>query len=1158
MLMRHLNYLFAFLALLLLGPGKATAEVVDNYTFDFNSTISTSEHTFKPGTGWGHIVDKYSGGWSDTYVSYSYKTSGGVDDSGCLYVGSQSAGSYYSSTDLYDCLVTPKITGTASIMVKKSYSSASSAINFYKVTKDGATYTRGEEITVELPELSASEYTKVDIPAVEGEYIGIRAAYLYIDNFAAEKAEYELEPGLKVTAMSNQGSTEPDCDENNMFPIKFKTTIQNTGDMALNAGDNNYSLSVVNVTGSDTTVVFSQDITETIEKDATLDVELSGLADYNTYSKRSKYMVRENVTGTYASNVAWIEPVAYAPNMRVSYGSETVSNGDAFSYGMVNAPREKEFTISNRGAAVLNVTGLTLPDGFTCSVAAPFDVKAHADTIVKITLLSDVPGTYKGNVTITATAVDTLAFAISGTVIDSTKFYADFEDQKIPAGSYLEDSWEIKQIDYTSSENAYALCNGRQNEDNKFVTPKLSVEEGDSIVFDVFRANYATSGSGIYLNVYYSTDRRNWTLARKIEASELSATRKSYSYSYGTAKTFAVSNIPAGEYYLGFGAGYTGIDNVYGYKVVDVAHDLAITESVLPTKGMVNNEYKASVKLKNINAKAEAAGQYKAELYVAGEKVAEAIGETELLSGETTTLAMSYTPHEADSVAAYILVKSTADEYTVSSDTAQVNVLKEVAEQELTVGDAKGTAVTEVPYYLYNADNAAGADADIFYSSDMLKAYGLKAGQKISSVSFTGTPQSSKDYTNLNIYACVGAVADTAFAASTDETGMEKVELFNATAYSFKTTEPFTTTIQLSEPIVWDGEKGIRVFTHAQSDKYIKVSYESDATYKNAYYKRSSATEFTSNTFNPVATFGVAVDPLTISGKVTAADSIVAGAKVTATCGNVYYTATTAADGTYAMTIYQTDKKYKLTVTAEGYDDYAAEDSIELQADVVKDVEIVKTYHAVSGVVAYKSQPVAGAKVVLANAASEALEATTDESGAYKFDAVKHGQTYGLTITAEGFNDYTSEVVVADSDVVVDTVALTKPLVEVTGTVKCETAPVAGAKFTLTPYAEGMETLTGETDVDGKFTAMAEKDGKYMLDVEADGYEPFTLGKPITFTEDYDFGGIQLKKIIVDGINGVSSDALDENAPMFNTAGQMVDKNYRGIVIQNGKKFSRR
>lgn len=39
------------------------------------------------------------------------------------------------------------------------------------------------------------------------------------------------------------------------------------------------------------------------------------------------------------------------------------------------------------------------------------------------------------------------------------------------------------------------------------------------------------------------------------------------------------------------------------------------------------------------------------------------------------------------------------------------------------------------------------------------------------------------------------------------------------------------------------------------------------------------------------------------------------------------------------------------------------------------------------------------------------------------------------------------------------------------------------------------------------------------------------------------------------GIDAISGDLLDLNAPMYNLAGQRVQKSYKGVVIQNGKKF---
>ncbi len=44
-------------------------------------------------------------------------------------------------------------------------------------------------------------------------------------------------------------------------------------------------------------------------------------------------------------------------------------------------------------------------------------------------------------------------------------------------------------------------------------------------------------------------------------------------------------------------------------------------------------------------------------------------------------------------------------------------------------------------------------------------------------------------------------------------------------------------------------------------------------------------------------------------------------------------------------------------------------------------------------------------------------------------------------------------------------------------------------------------------------------------------------------------------KGVVTGINNITNNTINENAPIYNLAGQRVNKNAKGILIQNGKKF---
>ena len=54
----------------------------------------------------------------------------------------------------------------------------------------------------------------------------------------------------------------------------------------------------------------------------------------------------------------------------------------------------------------------------------------------------------------------------------------------------------------------------------------------------------------------------------------------------------------------------------------------------------------------------------------------------------------------------------------------------------------------------------------------------------------------------------------------------------------------------------------------------------------------------------------------------------------------------------------------------------------------------------------------------------------------------------------------------------------------------------------------------------------------------------------------------QLLPVSVETATGITDVTVekefDENAPIYNLSGQRVDKNAKGILIQNGKKFIRR
>lgn len=1125
--MRNFYCSLAFIAASTLWAGQARADIVQNYTMDFNKSISTTAHDFKVGSGWGHIVGKYTTeGWSseDYYVSYTYSSTDGRNGSGAIKVGSQTIGDDYNYDvgPVNDLLVTPAITGKASIWVKKTSSWSSSTIKFYAVTLENGKYKMGDQIEVEIPKLS-TDWVQVNLPEQNNQYIGIRAENLYIDDFAADNADIELQKSLLVSKVSYKGKDKVDCDANGKFPVEYEVTITNNGDLDLTEGTEGYSLSVRNYS-KNKAVVFTQPLKGNLAVGASTTVTVSGTANCNTYPDRNRYDVYEDLTNTSKAG-AWIEPVPYKPVLTMRNDDGKIDNGnETFAWGMVNASTDKTFKISNDGAAPLNITKVVVPDGFTTSLAAPLTIAAHETKDFTVTMTAEKPGIYSGEFKVSGEGVDDFSFNVSGTVLDPAKYYANFNDNQIPAGAYAEDGWSVAQRDVASSDNPYLLSNGSQDKDNKFVTPLLKVAEGEKMSVDVARTNYYTGGEGVYLNVYYSADRTNWTLARKITANELSEDRAvNYTYYYSKLKTFVIDNIPAGNYYIGFGAGYTSIDNIYGFEKVDVAHDLMLTASKLPATAVVNNAYTATATLLNVNAKDEAADSYTASLCVDGEVVATAPAKA-IASGEKAEFSFSYTPHKAGVAEAYIEFKNAADNYTVASEKVSVDVKEEQATGTVTVGNGNTTSnKTAIDWY---DANGSGAHMDNLYKPEMLEKYGLKKGAKITSVSYTGTSFNDKTVSDILLTAYVGAVDTAKFEAGKNYESLQKVDVYTGkSTIDFVDGKTYTTTITLPEPIIWDGTSAIRVLTYVKADKYVNVKFNADDSDNNSYYGSGAPGEASSLSAKPtaVAEFGIQTEPSVIAGNITWKNKAVAGATVTLTSGDVIYTGASDDKGAYSIDVIQNDKKYNLTVSAPGYIDYT-ENDVDLSKSLNKNIVL-------------EVEPVA---VIVGEGGNAMFSATcaidfslTPEVEAYVVTDVKGNYTELAQVTA----------VPAGTGVLLKAKA---------GNYKLAPVPEAEAVQKNLLVAVDEDYTIAASDVQNIWSLATDDKGQACFtSVVGTVVEAGSAYLSVASDKDY----IYLDKAT--GLRGINAAAtLDTKAPMYNVAGQKVDASYKGIVIQNGKKFN--
>ena len=941
---------FAFIA----GLSTAKAETVSPYSYGFDG-LDVSEHDFAP-TGWNHIVDSYAG----DYVSYTAYDEGGQDGGAYLGVGSQELGYGWDAQEVFDLLVTPPVSGDVSFYVKQTSSSGS--VEIYTVTKNGFQYEMGAAYEVELPALSTTEWTQIVVPSVpEGTMLGIRGQNVGIDSFSAASAEIELKKAMAITEIVGEYEDYAyiNADAEGNVTFKFTVKVQNTGETVLNPGDEGYAVDIIN-NSKDNAVVGTAQVPVALQPGETSEAfdvvaHISGITEPGENYWR--FYLRENLTGV-ETYYGWYYIYAYLPMLEVAIDEtyDTVENGTTVDFGTSREPVEKLIYIMNSdGGAPLNVTAIDMPEGFTYTLNAvtdnnevgepiagvPFEIAAHGKALMTVTMTTDVVGTRSGNISISTEGAEPFVMPVAGVVVDPSKLFVNFEDQKFPEGTYneLDDEgevrWSVKSVG-TYSEPNYAADHDRVGNLTKFVLPKMKAEEGDVMSFRAAKKN-----TGVHLNVLYSADRKSWTTAKAIsedaanEADRFSDEGYTNNYEF---KTFTVDNIPAGEWYVAFEGDYVRVDDIMGYTLLEVPdYDLIVEGASFPSTAMVNYASTASATIVNIGKADVKEGELTAKIYLNDEEAASA-SVPAIASGESATIAIAFTPHQAGATTIRMAVEGVA----TADATAEMTVAEETTSNYVQVGEAS-TSTSGGPFKFYNYRSIT----EIIYPKE---AIGIPAGTKILGLTFKGYYTGKNVQSNINVY--IANESGTAFKGY-DVTGMTQYSgVFDMTNGGGSESNPIDViAVTFPEGIVYNGEN-IRIVTTADSDGWQSVNFEVDNNYSSAAQQKASdsgsleeleaSESWGALSYMPVVYFAVEKDAPTISGTVTAKESgaAIEGAEVKLISGDVEYAGTTGADGRYEFAVKQDALTYDMEVAKEGYFTYRSNGISFAEGSAVKDVEM--------------------------------------------------------------------------------------------------------------------------------------------------------------------------------------------------------------------------
>lgn len=950
--------IYSLLAMMALAPGVTAwaQKPVADYVEGFDN-LDTSNHEFAP-KGWGHIVENYDDWYSGEtyYVEYSNPQSGGVDDGAYLSIGSQQLGSGWDTETVDDILVTPAVSGNVSLYVKLEKMGGS--IKFYTCTKQGNSFTKGAEYSVTLPELSETEWTQVTLPVPEGTYLGIRGENVGIDNFTADNATIVLRRELTIENVTLVSDDEIDADESGNVTLTFTVKIANTGEVDFKPGDENYSVSIVNYS-QDNAVVGTQAIDFPLAAGETSAVfEVSAVMAV-TENVRYRYDVMENIGGTTGFG-DWVEVFPYKPDFFLSFKgeAEVLEPGTEVQFGLSQTDVTKGFRLrNNSGGAPATITDIALPEGFAYKITdeggaekrLPAVIPAHDELELTVTMLSEVPGSKSGDMVIKAEGYDEdFVFPVSGQIVDPSKLYVNFEDNKFPVGTYVEgSSWSISDFPAEAGleSNRYCAENGLSSDEmDKLILPKVHVASSETMVFSAARR----SNSSV-VKVYYSSDRSDWHLVRSLSTDSEAAEEDllpdtkvgTASYDSYAFKQYTIDKIPEGDWYIAFESGYARLDDIMGYTLLDVPEvDFVVTDLNIPGAGTVNYEYSASIGLYNVGSVTVEENKLMAKLYV-GDNVVDEKSLPAMETGASASVDFAYTPREAGSFTAKIVVENNG--VAVVEQSAQLEISGEKPSADYSLGTAEGYTSSNVPLSL----NYNNSDSETIYTKDLI---GFPAGAKILQLVYRGYKTTDTHKAHVKVW--IENTTDGIFTSKPEDlhptSGMTQIYDGEYTFEKKGSSQDIQDmlVIPLAEPFEYTGEN-LRVIVRAEKiDEFKSVAFECDRNVEDAsaYRRNDSAVPTGSLTLSselPVVHILVEKELTTLSGKVVSSkdQSAIAGAAIKLVSGNVEYSGVTDGEGEYSIGVYQDTKEYTVIAEKEGYFRYEGKVSFP-QGSTTKDISM--------------------------------------------------------------------------------------------------------------------------------------------------------------------------------------------------------------------------
>ncbi len=416
------------------------------------------------------------------------------------------------------------------------------------------------------------------------------------------------------------------------------------------------------------------------------------------------YVYLDNIYGGALNNEA--------PMIQVKKSSTVVASGVTEEFGSILAEASANYTIKNIGGGTLTITSpITTVTGVATAAVDVASLGNNDSATLTITMPVEAPYGEKAGVVTVKTSLGDFVINYTATTKNPNTLNVDFSDNTLPAGWYKESGWNnYDQIIYRSDRYSDAY----------FMTQKLQVA-GTSDVLSFDAKKYSTTyASSTVLKVSYSTDRVNWTEIGDY-ASEMTT----------SWKTFEISGLAAGEYYLKFEGRYASIDNIIGWeKVAGIDHDLYVTATSFPAATDKGDD--ATISATVTSLRAAETGVY-AKLFIDGEQEGEASAAQDIALNGTKTFSFTYAIPEKKTAQIKVYYSDDTEAFATAVNTMKVNyALSETSSDAITTGTYDVTLTRSfqqgwnsicLPFAVEDIESVFGEGAKVYQFTSYTSSY---------------------------------------------------------------------------------------------------------------------------------------------------------------------------------------------------------------------------------------------------------------------------------------------------------------------------------------------------------------------------------------------------------------------------------------------------